>query len=50
VLGLAEMYGKPRSQMSRLRKTALAGDLTIKVGAGLDWVQWDTIAIAPTAM
>ena len=38
VLGLAEMYGKSRTQMSRLRKTAVNGDLTIKVGTGLDWL------------
>lgn len=38
VLGLAEMYGKSRSQNSRLRQTALKGDNTIKVSPGLDWV------------
>jgi len=44
------MYGKSRDQRARLRSKAYKGDTTIQVDTGLDWVQWDSIALMPTAV
>jgi len=49
-VNLVAMYGKDRSQRTRLKSTAVNGDMTIQVEMGLDWVQWDTVAVLPTAM
>ena len=49
-VGTVKMYGKSRSNQSRLTATALAGATTINVGTGLDWTAGDQIYIAPTAL
>lgn len=37
IVGLADLHGKPRDRMTRLKQTAFAGESTIYVEAGLDW-------------
>mmetsp|Transcript_21730 Transcript_21730/g.16040 ORF Transcript_21730/g.16040 Transcript_21730/m.16040 type:complete len:471 (+) Transcript_21730:751-2163(+) len=46
--GKVEMHGLPRDGISRLTSPADAGDKSIYVETGLDWVEGDMIGIAPT--
>jgi hypothetical protein len=48
-VGTVKMFGKDRSQMTRLRDTCYKGFTNITVYAGLDWVAGDQIALLPTA-
>lgn len=45
-----EMYGKKRSQFSRLTATAKSGDSFMYVSPGLDWVEGDKLGIFPTSI
>jgi hypothetical protein len=46
-----KLYGKPRGAIrSRLLKTSLAGDQTIYVEPGLNWLPGDQIALPSTTM
>lgn len=48
--GNVVMYGKQRSNMSRLRATCRKGDRSTVVETGLDWVEGDRLALMPTAV
>jgi hypothetical protein len=49
-VGTLKMYGKPRTQtMTRLRESVTMGSTSILVEAGLDLVEGDHLAIAPTS-
>ncbi len=44
------MYGLPRTDRTRLRRTANTNDTSILVEPGLDWVPGDLIALHPTTL
>ena len=48
-IGTVKMFGKGRSQMTRLVEPCFKGDTEIKVGAGLDWQAGDQISLLATA-
>lgn len=48
--GTISVYGKERSRVSRLLLPANAGDTTLYLEGGLDWVSGDRIYLSPTAM
>ena len=48
--GVLEIYGKERSRAARLQLPVNAGDTTLYLDNGLDWVAGDKIYLAPTAM
>jgi len=48
--GLITMYGKERSQGSRLRESVYKGDNEIRVEPGLDWKADDKIFLATSNM
>lgn len=49
ITGKANLYGKPRNTRTILLENAYRGNRTIRVGAGLDWVAGDKIALLASA-
>ena len=50
IVGLGKFYGQSRDRMTRLKDVAKMGDTKVLVYPGLDWAQWDRVAVAPSAM
>lgn len=50
ITGTVNMYGSTRDYRARLLSTAYAGQNTLQVQAGLDWMAGEMLSVAPTNM